>query len=190
MARTPRFTARNLLILVLLSTFTLWSITHILRPTLAGRLILSYSPTYHGFPSDAFDFSKPRPEWLIPPRLRKPATAEPPALVLRIAVISHPEEVERRAAIRAHVFQDVPLHEVTFEYKFFVGRVPGERLHSWSKNMLDEVVDGEQKEHGDMFIIEQLKESSSGLGIKRHAALHWVGINPQSSIPLLVLTSY
>jgi hypothetical protein len=166
----PRCSLRQTLVLFGLVTFVLWTVAHILRPTLAGRMIRQFSPLYNDFPSDAFDFTRPRPEWLVPP---SPEQNKTTPLVLRIAVITHPSEVDRRTAIRESIFADVPSNEVSFQYKFFVGRAPGKRLHVWSTQTLDEIVDEEQTVHQDMEILD-MKESSSGLGMKRHAALHWV----------------
>jgi hypothetical protein len=142
-------------------------VAHIIRPTRAGRKLREFSPLYNDLPADAFDFTSPRPAWLAP------TPAGTPPLVLRIAVISHPSEVARRAAIRESVFADVPAADVTFEYKFVVARAPGERQHAWSTTTLDEVVDEEQRAHGDMRILD-VHEGKFVLGVKRHAALLWV----------------
>jgi hypothetical protein len=163
----PRFSHRALAAACVLAFSTVWLVAHILRPTLAGRKLRQFSPLYNNFPADAFDFTSPRPAWLAP---TPPGT---PPLVLRIAVISHPSEVARRAAIRDSIFADVPAADVAFEYKFFVAKAPGQRQHPWSMTTLDEVVDEEQRTHGDMYVLDA-HEGLLVLGVKRHAALLWV----------------
>lgn len=44
-------------------------------------------------------------------------------LVLRVAVISHALEIERRRDIREYIFEGVPTESVTLEYKFIVGNL-------------------------------------------------------------------
>jgi hypothetical protein len=163
----PRFSHRALAAACVLAFSTVWLVAHILRPTLAGRKLRQFSPLYNNFPADAFDFTSARPAWLAP---TPPGT---PPLVLRIAVISHPSEVARRAAIRDSIFADVPAADVTFEYKFFVAKAPGQRQHPWSMTTLDEVVEEEQRTHGDMYVLDA-HEGLLVLGVKRHAALLWV----------------
>jgi hypothetical protein len=63
-----------------------------------------WSPTY---------FSDPPPAWLEPPSHgTKPMS-------IRMAIISHPDEFEKRAAMRRSVLRGVPLSEVDLTYKFF-----------------------------------------------------------------------
>jgi hypothetical protein len=159
---------RHLAFIAALALGVLWVVAHILRPTLAGRKLRQFSPLYAAFPADAFHFAAPRPSWLIP-------TPAAPPLVLRIAVISHPAEIARRAAIREAVFTDVPTDDVRFDYRFFVGRVPGQRSRPWSALTLDELIDDEKAMHGDVEILN-MTEGSHGLGVKRHAALQWARI--------------
>jgi hypothetical protein len=163
-----RLTRRRLVAAALVLALVVFGlVAHIIRPTRAGRKLREFSPLYNDLPADAFDFTSPRPAWLAP------TPAGTPPLVLRIAVISHPSEVARRAAIRASIFADVPAADVTFEYKFVVARAPGERQHAWSTTTLDELVDAEQRAHGDLRILD-VHEGKLVLGVKRHAALLWV----------------
>jgi hypothetical protein len=187
MPRILRVSPRLIAAVFITSFVILWGTATYIRPTLAGRRLRSLSPFYNDFPSDAFNFTAQKPPWLAPVRAphfegSSSSSKGPAPLVLRIAVISHPEETDRRDAIRANVFSDLPTNEVKIDYRFFVGRTNGQRLHKWSMTTLDEMVEDEQAKYGDMHVLK-FKESSSMLGVKRHAALQWVG----NVIPVLLI---
>jgi hypothetical protein len=143
-----------------------WLTMDALTGQATSRTLRKTSP-FRNLPAEAFDFKAPRPQWLAPPD----AGAAP--LLLRIAVMSHPAERTRRAAIRETVLADVPPADVVFEHKFFTGRVPGQRTHGWSSELVDNAVDEEQSAYGDVAVLD-LDDGPSALGIKRHAALLWV----------------
>jgi hypothetical protein len=94
--------------------------------------------------------------------LARPAAAP---LRLRVAVVTHPAEFARRAALRELVFAGVPPAEVALEYRFFLG------LHQ--EDGVNEKVAAEALRHDDVFMLSML-DSRETLGAKRWEALLWV----------------
>lgn len=59
-----------------------------------------------------------RPAWLDLPPVEIP-------LIFRVAVLSHPKEVDRRQLIRDNIFKGVRPSEISIEYRFIVGLPDG-----------------------------------------------------------------
>jgi len=116
------------------------------------------SKTWVG-PVYVFD-KEDRPAWLDSPR-----TGEP--LLFRVAVISHPSEVQRRQHIRNSIFAGVPSKEIQLDYRFFVG-MP---LENEFGKVSDEIWK-EQERHKDM-VIMQKPDVFERISEKRYAALKW-----------------
>jgi hypothetical protein len=165
-------------IAVLAAVFTLFLVGHVL--TIKGPSSFSFSltddehlPAFDRFPDEHFNWTAPHPpDWLQPPA----STAVHEPVVFRMAIISHPKEFDRRKAIRDYVLANVPKKEVRFDYYFFLGKTdkmaPIDGRNMTAEEINDEV-QKEQKQHGDLFLIDML-ESQRGLGEKRWRALKWV----------------
>jgi hypothetical protein len=170
MRRILQLGPRHAFFLFLAVCVGLWGLLRYLRPTLFGRELLSLSPLYKGLPTDAYSFGS-RPSWTLP--LDTNDTTRP--LVLRIAVISHAAEFDRRTAIRDTVFEGVSGRDVVFQHKFFLANTGGQRLHTWRPETVEQLVTAEQARYGDISILEAL-EGPNILGMKRHMALSWVNL--------------
>lgn len=119
------------------------------------------SKTWRG-PVYIFD-KEAHPAWLDSPHAAEP-------LILRVAVISHPSEAERRQLIRDSVFKGVPSKEVQIDYRFFVG-IPERNGSSW-EDMPHDIWQEEQR-HKDMVILD-FPDTYERISQKRYAALKWV----------------
>ncbi|GJJ06704.1 hypothetical protein Clacol_000899 [Clathrus columnatus] len=109
----------------------------------------------------AFD-KESRPLWMDSPPTQPP-------LSLRVAVLSHPKEVQRRQLIRDNLFKGVRRNEIHIDYRFLVGLpVDGDNVVEKKVEQLKE----EEKEKGDLVIVE-IKEAFNRLSEKRFAALKW-----------------
>ncbi|GJJ08033.1 hypothetical protein Clacol_002240 [Clathrus columnatus] len=110
-----------------------------------------------------FTFDKePRPSWMDSPPTQPP-------LSLRVAVLSHPKEVQRRQLIRDNIFKGVRRNEIQIDYRFLVG-LPADGNY-FSKKKVEKLRE-EGKEHGDLVIVE-IKEAFDRVSEKRFAALKW-----------------
>lgn len=104
-----------------------------------------------------------RPGWMD-----VPSSTQNSPLLLRVAVLSHPKEVNRRQLIRDHIFKGVRSNEVNIEYRFIVG------LHKQRhRGVPDYRLQKEHEQHGDLVILN-FKDSYDRLSEKRYAALKWV----------------
>lgn len=97
-----------------------------------------------------------RPSWMDAPPPQVP-------LILRVAVMSHPKEVQRRQIIRDYIFKGVRPTEVEIDYRFMVGSPDGS---------LD-ALQREHEEHKDLVILD-FKDELDRLSQKRFLALKWV----------------
>jgi hypothetical protein len=166
----PRIRRTHLLLAVVL---TLLGLIALRWPYLHSRVVggpeRAHPLTYAGLPPDAFQWSSTAP----PPWL----SARPGApLHLRIAIITHPAEYSRRAAIRRYVLAGVPASEVVLEHKFFVGRTTVRWWQLWkpSAAATDAAVDREIEKEGDVVRLD-IPDNKHGLGTKRWEALQWGG---------------
>jgi hypothetical protein len=146
---------------------------------LSGHVFLLRSPSSpsllaeKGLKSSAFNFTETKPAWLA-----KPVSGEHAPLVIRMAIISHPKEVERRATIRKSVLAGIPKSEVDLTYKFFVGTAsaPDDMEDGGEEARMDAAVREEQKEHGDLVVLD-MQENLARMGEKRWRMFHWVRPN-------------
>ncbi|GJJ06869.1 hypothetical protein Clacol_001065 [Clathrus columnatus] len=122
--------------------------------------------TWRG-PVYIFD-KKPRPKWLDSPYTTKSLSKEP--LILRVAVISHPSELERRRAIRDSIFRGVPSHEIQFDYRFFLG--VSEDMEDGNGGKTNSLY-REAEKYKDMVILKNIPETYDRIAQKRFAALKW-----------------
>ncbi|PPQ90239.1 hypothetical protein CVT25_012999 [Psilocybe cyanescens] len=74
--------------------------------------------------------------------------------------MSRVDEFERRKALRETMLSGVPDRDVQLDYKFFVGRAEG----LWTRFRLSLQV----SKHGDMFVLEDLKDVQTRLSEKRY----------------------
>lgn len=117
------------------------------------------SKTWHG-PVYIFD-KEVRPAWLDSPRTTKP-------LILRVAVISHPSEAQRRHLIRDSIFKGVSSKEVQIDYRFFVG-IPEKNGSSLIKEETSYDIWQEERRHKDMVILD-FHDTYERISEKRYAA--------------------
>ncbi|KAF9000325.1 galactosyltransferase-domain-containing protein [Cyathus striatus] len=105
----------------------------------------------------------PKPGWID-----KPAKSP---LVLRIAIISAPDESERRQVMREAVLRDIKESEMRFEYKFFIGVATG-----WLRgSALNLSVSRESQKHQDIVVLDEIEDIPERLSEKRFSALKWGG---------------
>lgn len=115
-----------------------------------------------------FNFAtEPRPAWMFANSSSSIGIEAP--LSVRVAVLSHSDEVERRQLIRDYMFRGVRRSEIQIDYRFLVGMPNG-----WfgNENRLKGLRQEEQ-EHGDMVILD-FKDSKYTLSKKRYYGLKWV----------------
>jgi hypothetical protein len=166
-----RLRARTLLILLTVAFVTIligvgrWHRTS-LTPTAANNIFTDALPASMkhfvsgSLPESAFEWNTTKaPEWLA-----HPINSGRP-LRLRVAIITHPSEFERRHAVRELVLKGVPREEVLVEHLFFLGHVS-------DLSMNDQVV-REAAVHGDIELLD-MSDSKTTLGTKRWEALRWV----------------
>lgn len=113
-----------------------------------------------------YNFTASRPKWLAPlPRQR------PEPLIIRLAIISHPREFERRKAFRQYVLSDLPSHEIKIQYRFIMG---------YTDTADDRRVSQERALHNDVLVLD-MKESMDRMGEKRWRMLKWGAEVPGST---------
>jgi hypothetical protein len=106
---------------------------------------------------DVFEWNGTTPAWLAKPYAGGP-------LRMRVAIVSHPAEADKRRAIRESVLAGVPRAEVRLEHRFFVGR---------AGDTLDREMAREARAHGDVVVLD-MPDSKITLGAKRWETLQWV----------------
>lgn len=155
-SRILRLSYRLKLVLFLLIPVVTLLLVIVIQKTKSRRPIWN-GPTY------SFD-KEPRPAWMT-------VVTESPVktpLSLRVAVLSHPKEVERRELIREYMFKGVPRNEVHIDHCFLVGKPSG-----WSAQGKLEKLLQEQEEHQDLVILD-IEDSKKRLSQKRYSGLKWV----------------
>lgn len=125
--------------------------------------ITTISAPFHSSPQSqwikSFD-AETRPSWMDLPLPLEP-------LAFRVAVMSHPSEVERRQLIRDNIFKGVRPSEIDLKYCFVLGlpdNVPAERKMDTLRK--------EQEKHGDLEVMD-IDDARDRLSQKRYHALKW-----------------
>lgn len=116
--------------------------------------------------ASVFNFTASRPEWLVPP----PRHQQEP-LVIRLGIISHPREFERRKALRQYVLADLPTQEVIIHYRFIMG---------YTGSHDDLRAAQERALHRDIIVLD-LEENTDRMGEKRWRMLKWAADVPGST---------
>ncbi|TFK31665.1 hypothetical protein BDQ12DRAFT_693758 [Crucibulum laeve] len=138
---------------------------------------------------------EPRPSWLDTPL---PAGHEP--LILRLAIITHIKESDRRKAIRDNVLSGLDItsaspsrsnssysrpfssnssSEIQIEYRFFAGRAPPAGFFSWGKSPNERILE-ENRRFGDITVLD-VDDVPERVSEKRYGALIWGGSAPTGS---------
>jgi hypothetical protein len=147
------------------------SYNHRYRLSSAHGLVRWWTPYY---------FSDPPPSWLTPPKPSRDS------LRIRMAIISHPAEFEKRMAMRLNIVQGVPHTDVDLTYVFMIG-IP-ERPQDWpeAKPLSPEVVEAVQEEArrwNDLHFLN-IGEGRRYMGEKRWMMLQWASSGDLSDFDL------
>lgn len=127
-------------------------------------------------------FSDPPPSWLLP--VGEQATSQP--LRIRMAVISRPEEFEKRMALRLSVVREVPHVDVNLTYVFVIDIPddPGDFPEALPlAHEAELMIRHEAKEWNDMLILN-LGEGPRYMGEKRWMMLQWAASVDSSQFDL------
>ncbi|TFK98734.1 hypothetical protein BDV98DRAFT_595402 [Pterulicium gracile] len=116
--------------------------------------------------NSSFDFTTSRPDWLSVPERNAQL------LIIRLAIISHSKEFDRRKAFRQYVLADLPAHkfEVEVHYRFIMG---------YTRDVDDLRVAQERAVHSDILVIDQ-EDGTDRMGEKRRRMLRWAAEMPGS----------